>query len=97
MRRIFCKDCGHIDPGLGNMCGFRKIFIKPNKGRFCQDFIPKAIPGLVKEPPKETIIAPIEEEVPIKTQQELNQPKPEIKPKKLSWWQKILKFLKLWR
>ena len=79
VQKIFCKDCGHPDEKLGNFCGFRKIFIKPNRGRYCQDFIDKT--KITK--PKEEIPKPVKEEVsieevPVETKQELT-PTKEIK------------------
>lgn len=96
MDKIFCYNCCHFDSI--NFCKTRGIFVKARKGKFCQDFVDKT--KMLK--PKEEILQPVKplEEVPVapvKTQLELSQVKEEIKPKKLTWWQKILKFLKLWR
>ena len=96
-KKIFCYDCCHFDSI--NFCKTRAQFVKSSKAKFCQDFVDKT--KVFK--PKEEIPQPvkIEEkvpvEVPVKTQLELSQVKEDIKPKKLTWWQKILKFLKLWR
>ena len=92
---IFCYNCCHFNDI--NLCKTRGQLVKPQKGRFCQDFVDKT--KILK--PKEEIPQPIKplEEVPmpVKTQLELSQVKEEIKLRKLTWWQKIFKFLKLWR
>ena len=93
---IFCYNCCHFD-GI-NLCKTRGQLVRPQKGRFCQDFVDKAR----MDKPKEEIPQPVKplEEVgvaPVKTQLELSQIKEEMKPKKLTWWQKILKFLLFWR
>jgi len=89
-KKVFCYDCGIFD-GLHH-CKFREIFVKPNRGRFCQNFVDKT--KILK--PKDEIpqpIKPLEEvlvEVPVKTQLEL---KPsEIK--KVSLWKRIIAWFK---
>lgn len=88
-QKISCSGCSILDESI-NICNKRKVFVRPNKGRYCQDFIDKT--KILK--PKEEILQPvkIEEKVleevpvaPVKTQLE------EIKPieRKLSWWRKI--------
>lgn len=68
-QKIFCNDCTHLDKELGNFCEIRKIFIRLNKGRYCQDFIDKT--KITK--PKEKIPKPIKEleEAPVETKLEL--------------------------
>mgnify|MGYP001569582610 CR=1 FL=1 len=95
-QHIFCYNCVHFDSI--NLCKTRHQFVKAQKGRYCQDFVDKAR----MDKPKEEIPQPVKplEEVgvaPVKTQLELSQIKEEMKPKKLTWWQKILKFLLFWR
>ena len=91
-KKVFCYDCGIFD-GLHH-CKFREIFVKPNRARFCQDFVDKT--KILK--PKEEIPQPvkIEEKVPVevpvapvKTQLEL---KP-VEVKKVSLIRKILNWL----
>ena len=91
--KIFCYNCCHSDNI--NFCKFRKIFIRLQKGRYCQDFVDKTkIPKPIEEIPQP--VKPIEEVpvTPVETKFELKPevmpPKPEIK---LKWWQKILRFL----
>ena len=94
--KIFCYNCIHFDEI--NFCKIRNIFIRGNKGRYCQDFVdkPKILKPIKEIPQPVKIEEKVLEEVPIapvKTQLEL---KPEvILPKveiKLKWWQKILRF-----
>ena len=93
-KKVFCYDCGVFD-GLHH-CKLREIFVKPNRGRFCQDFVDKTkIPKPIEEIPQP--VKPLEEvpvEVLVKTQLELA---PEqLKPieKKLTWWQNLIRRIK---
>jgi len=85
--KIFCLNCGHFNSP--HHCKFREIFIKPNRARFCQDFVDKTILKPKEEVPQP--VKPLEEVpvVPIKTQLEL---KPE-RIKKVSLIRKILNWL----
>ena len=89
--RIFCSNCGHFKSP--HHCKFREIFIKPNRARFCQDFVDKTILKPKEEVPQP--VKPLEEVpvVPIKTQLELcpKEVKPEIK--KVSLIRRILNYL----
>lgn len=93
-QKIYCRECCHWQNPPGNICSQRKIFVRPNKGRYCQDFsvirpILKPKPELIPEPKLEPVkqepvyLAPAEE-------------KPEIK----NWWQRIIDRIKIilkWR
>lgn len=86
--KIFCYNCCHSDNI--NFCKFRKIFVRLQKGRYCQDFVDKTkvfkkeeelIPQLVKSL----------EEVPVPTKTKL-----ELKPieiKKVSLIRRILNWI----
>ena len=97
-QKISCKDCCHSDEKLGNFCEFRKIFIKPDKGRYCQDFVDKT--KIVK--PTEGIPIPVKEEVsieetPVETKLEVT-PTKEIKRvslirRLLNWLTRRIKWL----
>jgi hypothetical protein len=90
---IFCYNCIHFDNI--NLCKTRHQFIRPQKARYCHDFVDRTkilkpkeeIPQLAK-PLEEVPIAPVEIKLEVKS---------EIKVKKLTWWQKIIKFLLFWR
>jgi len=85
--KIFCLNCGHFNSP--HHCKFREIFIKPNRARFCQDFVDKTILKPKEEVPQP--VKPLEEVpvVPIKTQLELTTEK----IKKVSLIKRILNYL----
>ena len=96
-KKIFCYDCCHFDSL--HHCKFREIFVKPNRNRFCQDFVDKT--KILK--PKEEIpqSVKIEEKVleevpvaPVKTQLELTTEQPKPIEKKLLWWERIIVWFK---
>ena len=90
--KIFCLNCGHFNSP--HHCKFREIFIKPNRARFCQDFVDRT--KILK--PKEEIPQPvkIEEKVPVEVPVAPIKSKLELKPeriKKVSLIRKILNWL----
>jgi len=94
--KIFCYNCIHFNDI--NLCKTRGQLVRPQKGRYCQDFVDKT--KILK--PKEEIPQPvkIEEKVPVevpiapvKTQLELKSEVIHPPIVKLKWWQKILRFL----
>ena len=95
-KKVFCYVCGVFD-GLHH-CKLREIFVKPNRARFCQNFVDKT--KILK--PKEEIPQPvkIEEKVPVevpvapvKTQLELTTEKVKPEIKKVSLIRRILNWL----
>ena len=86
--KIFCLNCIHFDNI--NFCKMRRIFIKRQKARYCQDYVDKSqIPQPVK-PIEEVPV--VKEEVPV-VKEEI---KPEVKVevKRIPWWTKLLKKIK---
>ena len=86
--KIFCYNCCHFDEI--NFCKTRRQFVKPKKGKYCQDFVDKT--GILK--PTEEIpqpVKPLEEIIvaPVKTQLELTTEK----IKRVSLIRKILNWL----
>jgi len=96
-KKVFCYDCGNFDSL--HHCKFREIFVKPNRGRFCQDFIDKT--KILK--PKEEIPQPVKIEekvleevpvVPIQSKLELTTEQSKPIEKKLLWWKRIVVWFK---
>ena len=84
-QKISCSICSILDESI-NICNKRKVFVRPNKGRYCQDFIDRT---KIPRPPQP--VKPLEEVpvAPVETKLEL---KP-VEIKKVSLLRKILNYL----
>ena len=77
-QKISCSGCSILDEAA-SLCNKREVFVRPNKGRYCHDFIDKTkITKPKKEIPKSAKEETPIEEMPVETKLEIS-PTKEIK------------------